>query len=451
MNRNPRPPGPVRRRVRAVAAGSLALLLLAAAPLRVPGSDWPQWRGPARDGHVVGEQSPGSIPEGLAPVWKRPVGTGFASPVVSRGVLVYLDEQAGMETAHAVSLATREELWSVPFAEAFGDEWGSGPRSTPVVDGDRVFVQSCKGEFRCLSMKEGRTLWRTHFEKDYGVEFVGTKVLEGAAKRRGHNGSAIVDGGHVIVPVGSQSLATLVCFDKQTGGVVWKSMHDETAYSSPVIATLAGVRQLVMFTADALAGVDLTEGRLLWRIPVVTDAKRHAVSPVIVGTDRVVAASHSHGMLCVRVEAAAGGALNASVLWRNPDLKVNLSTPTLVGDSLYGFGSGKDYVCVDPSTGKLRWSQAGYGRGVKTDHCSTLAIGERLLVLSESGQLSLLAANPGAHQLLGQAQVCGKTWSTPAYADGRLYLRDGRDLYCYELVAGPRAGGAGPPRSGPTS
>jgi outer membrane protein assembly factor BamB len=249
------------------------------------------------------------------------------------------------------------------------------------------------GRVRCLNLKDLSTRWRTHFEKDFGVIFVGTKVLEGAAIRRGHNGAAVIDGDRIIVPVGSTNGATFVCFDKHTGSVRWKAMSEETAYSSPVIATLAGVRQLVAFTADSLAGIETDSGRLLWRIPIKTAAKRHALSPVILSEDRVVVASHTYGMIGVKVERK-DDRFNARTLWLNRDLKINLSTPVLAGDFLYGFGATKDYHCIDAATGEVRWSQPGFGKGAKTDFVATVAIGPRLLALNEAGQLSLLAASP---------------------------------------------------------
>ena len=397
-------------------------------------SDWPQWRGPNRDGHALEESLLATLPSELKPIWKRPVGTGFSAPVVAGEVLIYLDEQGGRETAHALAPSTGVELWKVAFADAFSDEWGVGPRSTPVMDGDRVYVQSCKGEFRCLSMKDGQVRWGTDFEKNFGVIFVGTKVNEGAAIRRGNNGSALIDESHLIVPVGSTNGASIVCFDKLTGAVLWKSLNDESAYASPILATLAGLKQIVAFTADALVGLDRADGHLLWRVPIRTDAKRHALSPVILSGDRVVVASHSFGMICVHVAKDSGG-FSASTAWHNRAMKVNLSTPVAVSDSLFGFGTGQDYVCLDSTTGQVRWAQPGFGRGVKTDYASSIVVGDTLLVLNETGLLSLIAVDPLKYRSLGQVQVCGKTWSFPALAHGRLYVRDGRDLQCFDLSA----------------
>jgi outer membrane protein assembly factor BamB len=137
----------------------------------------------------------------------------------------------------SVDAATGKELWSLPFASVH-DEC-AGPRSTPLIDGDRVYVQSCNGEFRCLGLADGHTIWKTSFEKDFGVVFLGSKANEGTAARRGNNGSGVIDSERIILPVGSTNGASLVCFDKKIGTVIWRSQDDEAAYSSLMVATLA--------------------------------------------------------------------------------------------------------------------------------------------------------------------------------------------------------------------
>src|SRR5262249_36171504 len=174
------------------------------------------------------------------------------------------------------------------------------------IDGARGSVQSCRGEFRCLNLADGKTIWSTSFEKDFGVKFLGSKANEGTATRRGNNGSGVIDGPRLVLPVGSVEGASLVCFDKLTGKVLWKSGNDEAAYSSLVIATLAGVRQVVAFTADALLGADLTDGKILWRVPFKTNAKRHAASSVIVG-DTVLVNSHTIGLVGTRISMDSDG------------------------------------------------------------------------------------------------------------------------------------------------
>src|SRR5205807_2138770 len=178
-----------------------------------------------------------------------------------------------------------------------------------------------------------------------------SKANSGTATRRGNNGSGVVEGDAVVVPVGSTDGATLVSFDKRTGKVLWKSGDDEAAYSSPIIATLAGVKQIVYLSADSLAGYDPKNGKILWRVPLKTDAKRHACSPVISG-DTVTVNSHTFGTICFKI-AKDGDNFKAAQAWANRDLKTNLGTAVAVADCLYNQGANRDYVCFDAKTGRI--------------------------------------------------------------------------------------------------
>src|SRR5688572_24987187 len=418
-----------------LAASALASVFGLFCPLSILAGDWPQWRGPARSGHAATDlPAPAALPKELKPAWKLSVGGGHSAPIVAGNRLVYLDENGSREIAHVVDAATGKELWQVDYADRFQDEWGAGPRATPIIDGERLYVQSCNGEFRCLSLADGKTIWQTNFEKDFGVKFLGSKANEGTASRRGNNGSGVIEGNRIVLPVGSTQGASLVCFDKLTGKVLWKSGSDEAAYSSFMSATLAGVPQVVALTGDALLGADLESGKILWRIPLKTNAKRHAASPVIYG-DHVIVNSHTFGLISFKITRQSDG-LKATPAWENKELKINLATPVLVDGFLYCQGANKDYVCVDAKTGELKWTQAGFGLG-KKDYASTIATGKNLLVLTEDGNLLLLEANPSKYSELGRVQVCGNTWSHPAYADGKLFVRDGRALQCIDLLAKP--------------
>lgn len=394
--------------------------------------DWPQWRGPSRTGHTApASPSINALPKDLKALWKHPAGGGHSSPIVAGGKVIFLDEAGGKEVAHALDAATGDELWSVAYANKFEDEWGPGPRSTPIADGDRLYVQSCDGEFRCLALADGKTIWRTNF-KDFGIKFLGAKANEGTAARRGNNGCGVIDGDRIVVPVGSPDGASLVAFNKLTGAVLWKSQNDEAAYSSFMTATLAGKPQIVAFTADALLGVDRQDGKLLWRVPLITNAKRHAATPIIFG-DTVIVNSHTLGIVAFKITKDGDG-FKAAQSWANTEQKINLATPAQVGDYLYCQGANKDYVCVDARGGALKWSQPGFGSG-KKDYSSTIVNGQNLLVLAEDGQLILLAANPEKYTELARLQVCGNTWSFPALADGKIYVRDGRAITCIDLLA----------------
>ncbi len=401
----------------------------AAASLFAASADWPQWLGPDRTGVVpAGVPVPSSLPKDLKAAWRIPVGSGFSSPIVVGDKLIYADVDEKNEICHLLDTKTGREIWRTFYAPAKGDNFGNGPRATPLVDGDRVYVQSVNGEFACLALADGRKIWGMSFEKDYGVAFLGGNSDTGTSRRRGNNGSPVVDGAHIIIPVGSTEKGTLVCLDKLTGKQLWAGGNDETAYSAVQVATLAGVRQAIVLDAEALLSLDRTTGKTLWRIPLKTAARRHVGTPVILG-DRVLVNSHTFGTIAFKV-VKQGDEVKAFEDWKNPAMKINLATPVLVNGHFYSHGPAKNFVCFDAATGEQKWVAPGFGK----DNSSVIGLGKNLLVLTDEGQLVLVAAEAAAYREISRVQACGKNWNFPAYAGGSLYVRDARELVCYPLL-----------------
>jgi outer membrane protein assembly factor BamB len=406
--------------------------VLAAAPALA--GDWPQWRGPRRDGHAAPDEPlPERLPDNWEPVWVRPAGGGFASPVVAGGKIFFADEQDGQETLHCLQLADGRPLWSRPYAPSFGDEWGAGPRCTPVVAGDAVIAQSCRGELRVFEAATGAPRWGVSFERDYGVKFVGgADQSDAAARRRGHNGAPVsLPGGRLAVSVGGTAGAGLVCFDLARGAEVWRAQDDEAAYAPLVLRGPAAAPEVVAFTAFALLGLAADTGRLRWRVPLKTAANRHAVTPVVDG-ERVIVSSHTFGLRAFRI-TGQDGAHAVAEAWARPELKTSLATTVLVDGHLYGQGPDRDFLCVRAADGAVRWRQPGFGERPLVGYTATLAAGRRLLALTERGELVLLTADPERYAELSRQQVGGKTWSHPALAGRRLVLRDARRLACHAL------------------
>jgi outer membrane protein assembly factor BamB len=357
--------------------------------------------------------------------------------VLAAGRLVYIDLIGENEMAHCLDAATGKELWKAPAGPrvVFSPDYGGGPRCTPLIDGDRVYTQTGAGEFRCLSLADGKLIWSTNFGDKYGATWFGNKgndpaAKETAARRHGHNGSAAIDGDRIFVPVGSTDNATLVCFDKKTGKELWKAGTDNSAYSSVMVGTLAGVKQAVHFNADALMGVDAASGKILWRVPLKTGAKRHACTPVIAG-DSVTVASTSIGTIRFGI-TKSGAEFKAEPIWTAQPVKTVVGTPTLVGKYLYTLGEGNRtrVVCLDFEKGTQLWaSEPEFG-----DYSSITAVNDKLLVLSSAGELRLLKANPAKYDEIGRAQLCAKTWASPAYADGKIYVKDEKNLFAVVLA-----------------
>ena len=398
-------------------------------------ADWPRWRGPDGTGHVpAGVTVPQTLPAEPKALWRERVGHGLASPVVSGGRLFHLDNQQGKEVVHAVDAASGKELWSAPLDDTFRDGHSPpGPRCTPLVDGERVYVQSCRGEFRCLRVADGKEIWRVNFVKDFGAVFIGERGSAAGADRHGNSGSAVIDGDRVIVAAGGRKGASVVCLDKRSGKVIWKSQNDVQGHGGAVVATILGVKQVVSFTAEAVIGLDVRDGKLLWRAPVKTRLGRHVITPVVVD-DTVVVSSYLAGLIGVRI-AKEGEAFRAERAWLSKALAVNFMNPVAVGSHVYGLGPGKSLFCVDVRTGKKAWVEKGFFSGmVGRGYASFVVMKDRILVLAERGQLLLVAADPKRCRVIGRTRVCGQNWCHPAYVDGKLFLRDERELRCVGLM-----------------
>jgi outer membrane protein assembly factor BamB len=410
------------------------MLLLACAITSA--GDWPQWRGPNRTGHVPeGVAVPTSFPAVPEVVWKKPVGFGISSPIVAGGKLFYLDDQKDRETVHAVEAASGKDIWSADLDAAHHDSQSApGPRTTPLVDGDLLFAQSCRGQLKCFNAADGKVVWQTNYVKDFKATYIGEKGQAQGASRHGYTATPLVDGGHLIAEAGGPG-ASVVCFDKKTGAIIWKSQDDIPGYSSPIIATVAGVRQYIAFTVLGAMGLDPASGKLLWRVPIKTGFGRHAITPTVDG-NIVVVSSFTAGLIGIKVDKS-GDSLSASMAWDEKGLAINFASPVIVDHYLYGVGPRKNLECVDVETGKQAWSKDDFfsSNGGKA-YAGMIVMGKEILILSDNGQLFLIAADSKEFHEISRTQGCGTNWCIPAYADGKLYLRDAKEMRCLQLLPG---------------
>lgn len=418
-------------RTPAFTSWALGALLVTAAQA----ADWPRWRGPLGDGHATtSEKVPSKLPAELKTTWRVPAGPGLASPVVAAGKVFAFDNQDGQETLRALAVTDGKEIWRQAVDSPFTDSQGpTGPRCTPVVDADRVYVVSCKGELQCRSVADGKLVWRTRYTDDFGAVFTGEKGNTAGAARHGNDGSPLVDGDLLIACAGGMKGAGIVAFDKRSGAVRWKSQDDQAGYAPPVVATLAGTRQYVCFTAEAVIGLAASDGKLLWRFPVKTAFGRHVTTPVVLG-DIVAVASHTAGLMGLKIESEGGGQ-KVSQAWVSKDGAMNFSSPVRVAETLYGLGPSKDLVAVDLPTGNKRWSQEGwFTTSADKAYAGFLVLGGNVLTLTDGGTVGLFAADATTFKELGRVQVCGANWCNPAYSDGRLYLRDAKNWHCVVIA-----------------
>jgi outer membrane protein assembly factor BamB len=393
------------------------LALLGAAS--VWAGDWPQWRGPARNGHV-GEKLE-KLPTEPKVNWRKASSEGLSSPVVASGKVFHFEAENGKETLRALNREDGKVLWSASIDEVMSDTQGpSGPRCTPVVDGDRVYAVSCRGELQCLNVMDGKKIWGVNFVKDFGASFIGEKGTAPGASRHGYDGSPLIVGDRLYVCAGGTNGAGVVCLNSKTGATIWKSTSEQAGYAAPVILKVGGKEQLVCFMSECAMGLNPGDGKLLWRFPIKTAFGRHVTTPVVY-EDVVVVSSHQAGMFGIKVSEAG-----AEQAWVSKEAAMNFSSPVAIGKYLYGLGPKSDVVCVEIPTGKMMWKKTGLlTTGADKSEAAFLVFEKNILMLTDGGRLVLFEANPEEFKELSVAQVCGLNWCNPAYSDGDLFVREG--------------------------
>jgi outer membrane protein assembly factor BamB len=403
----------------------LALLTLCVAPAAA--GDWPQWLGPNRDG---------SSPETVAPwkgdlkvLWRKPVGEGHSSPVIAGGKVFLFTKVKDKEQEEiaAYDAKTGDLLWHTPYDRAaFTSQFGHGPRATPAVAGGRVYTFGATGELGCFNAEDGKEQWRIDTLK----KFKATNL------KFGMSGSPLVDGDKVYVAVGGEGGA-VVALKTDNGDVAWHKGDDAASYSSPILVGKDKSRQLVVLTAKGVTAFDPATGDQFWQYPLADLLFEASATPAPAG-DLLFASTITAGGVALKLETKDGKPA-ASKEWTNGALSCYFSTPTAVGADHIYMVTGQllprpesTLRCVETKTGKELWSKPKVGRF----HAALLRTGDdKLLMLDDYGNLTLIDPDPKEYKELAKSKVCGQTWAHPALADGRVYLRDEKELICVEAPA----------------
>ncbi len=418
--------------LRSVWAALTALLLTAA----VRADDWPQWRGPTRDGvwHEAGV--PDRLPPGgLKVQWRAPVGPGWSSPVVAKAKVYLTDSLLKRPKAHERVLcfdaATGRPLWTYAYEVTYPD-WSftagqeAGPSATPIVDEGKVYSLGGNGHVVCLDAAKGTLLWERRLEKDYEVEILKCRA------------SPLIDGDLLIVLVGGKPGACVVALDKRTGKEVWKALDESVTNSSPILITSGGKRQLVAWTGESVTSLDPATGTVWWRVPLVTSNNDAIPTPV-----------HDKGRLLVgglmlRLDAKPA----ASVLWPkgravSKRILSNTSTGVLQGGHVYSARSSGHLVCLDGETGETIWetdkvTDLRAGASIHLTRC-----GGGYFLYTDRGELIRARLTPKGYEEAGRARLVDPAypfagrkvaWSPPAYADRHVFARTEREVVCASLA-----------------
>lgn len=397
-----------------------ALVLIPAVALC---ANWPQFLGPNRDGVYPGDDVVEAFPaDGPAIIWEKNVGAGFSNPVVANGRLILFHRLGGKEVVEALEAETGNPVWRFESETSYRDDFGfdEGPRAAPTVSGGQVYTFGAQGMLHCLQLAGGGKIWSLDTHKEFGVK----KGFFGAA------GSPLVDGQRVFLNVGGKDGAGLVALDKDTGRLVWKATDDGASYASPILANLGGKPHLLAFTRAGLVGVNPATGERYFQFPwrARSNASVNAATPLVIDDLIFLSASYGTGAVLLRVNGT-----KLEKVWSGEESLTNhYSTGVYYDGHVYGYHGRQEYGqsvrAIELRTGKVRWSEESFGAGTVT------RVGDRLLLMRESGELVMIRATPERFEVISRAQILpGTVRAYPALADGLLYIRSENTLVCVNL------------------
>lgn len=392
----------------------VTVLAALSASAALQAADWPQFRGPACNGI--------SPEKGIRRTWRpaprllwqtRMSDNGYAGPSVAGGRVYIVDHQGRNDVVRAIDLNTGKDVWRFAYPDAANDNYGFA-RATPTVNGGKVYTLSRTGMVHCLDAARGKKIW--------GYNIITT--FQGKPGGWDLAGSPFIDGNQLILVPGGAT-ATVVAVNKNTGKPIWRcAANDAAGYATPVLATLAGKRQYLIFSATKLFGVETRTGRLLWSVPWKTQYDVNAASPIAIGNSVFITSNYGHG--CALVDVTPSG---ARIRWQNREIQSQFSTPILARGMLFSTSDPGNLVCLDPRTGRVAWKQRGFEKG------GIAAVDGMLIVVDGSnGDVALVSLDTARYRELGRFRpLGGQSWTAPVIADGKLILRNKQTLACFSL------------------
>ncbi len=402
---------------------SLTSGLISGAPAPVANGDWPQWRGANRNGlsSETGflKQWPDGGPKTLWAISE--IGEGFGAVSIS-GERIYIQGTRGeASVVFGLNRADGKTVWSTALGPKGNERRGNGPRSTPTVDGDRLYVLTESGDLACLRARDGSSVWRKNILKEFGASNPGWLISE----------SPLVDGNRLIVSPGGRD-AGIVALDKMTGQTIWKAtgLGSEAAYSSCIVADVGGVRTIMNFTSSAAVGVRASDGKVMWQYSKVSNDTANCTTPVFSDNKVFFSSAYGTGGALLNL-SAQGGEVKQQEVYFTKDMMNHHGGVVLVNGYLYGF-SNSALTCLEFATGKKMWVNRSVGKG-----SLTYADG-MLFLLGEDQVVGLADASPNGYSEKGRFTIAdlGKnSWAHPVVAGGKLYIRNQNTLTCYDVKA----------------
>jgi len=401
-----------------------ALLLgmaTAAGAARVAAQDWPQWRGPNRDGASLSFRAPSSWPEALRSHWRIEVGQGYATPLLVDGRIYMFSRQGQEEVMTALDAASGNAIWRTSYAAPFEmnsatARHGPGPKSTPTYAGGRLYSFGMSSIVTAFDASSGRQLWQRPATK---------------AQPQFHTAmSPLVDGDRVIIHTGGPGDTALLSLDAASGEVQWSWDGDSPAYGSPIIVDLGGVRQVVTFTHRNLVGVSLATGELLWRRPFETPSDTTSQTPILY-RDTIIQAGRANGITAFRAVQRDGGWVTEDV-WQTQEVSLHLTNGVVAGGVLYGLShlNVGQYFALDLEDGTVLWTSPPR----QADNAAMVSAGNTIFALENDAELLVLeASRDGFHPIRRYDVAESDTWAQPAISGDRVYVKDVSHLTLWTL------------------
>jgi outer membrane protein assembly factor BamB len=407
---------------RAAILATVALAGVASLDAQGPaGGDWPQWRGPDRSGRSTDTGLLPQWPAGGPPaLWTTSnLGGGYGSIAVSGDRIYVQGMQNRQSVVSALNRTDGKILWTKTIGSSGENDRGSGPRGTPTVDADRLYVLTENGDLACLRTLNGTVVWQRNILRDFNGRNIPWLISE----------SPLVDGNAVIVTPGGRG-AGVAALDKMTGSTIWttKELSDEAGYASPIVADVQGVRTVMTLTASAGVGVRRSDGKLMWRYTRVANGTANIATPIYSDNKVFYTSDYGTGGVLLGLQAQAGE-VRAQEVYFTREMQNHHGGVVLVDGYLYGFDN-LILTCLEFATGKTMWRHRSVGKG-------SLAYADgRLYLFSEDNVVGLAEATPTAYRETGRFQVRDQgwpSWAHPVVSGGRLYIRNQGTLTSYDI------------------
>ncbi|MFC2161593.1 PQQ-binding-like beta-propeller repeat protein [Acidobacteriota bacterium] len=387
-------------------------------------NEWSQYRGPNRDGVAISNSSLKAWSDGSQPyqVWKKPLGEGFSGIAIAGEQLITAFTDVDMEFIGSFEKTTGQEIWRTALGKIFIEEMGNGPRTTPTIDGDFAYMLSSYGELFCIHIDSGKQIWKVSLTDDFNIQ----------RPLRGFSTCPLILDETLIIHGGGENSA-FIGLNKNTGDTIWQTGDSTAGHSSPFSAVINNVEQSIFTIARVIEkegerqvldeSVSIsTDGKILWRGPSLPQI---IAMPVFVPPNKVfISSSVENG--CLLIQVLSDG--NVETVWHNKEMRNHFNSSVYYNDHIYGFSSST-LKCLVAETAQRKWSTRGYGKG------SLIIADDKLLVLSDRGKLVMIEATPKGFIELAQAQVIeGKSWTSPTFENGKIYLRNQKEMACYDLT-----------------